>query len=143
MLEREDSENDQDDGGNAYGLSDILSRHELCAIASYHALATMKAEAYETLESDARMSFSRDTKHYIGNPIQINNPFLTRLTSLIASSAKFDALLEICDEVRHATRPNPNATNDRNALEEILAKILIGSYKLVCALITYLGPRDL
>ncbi|KAH6522037.1 hypothetical protein HBI07_219340 [Parastagonospora nodorum] len=114
----------------------IFNRFEMQAIASYPALATLKAAYVKDL-------FTNLSKDY----------FLVREARAITkSSPKFQNLSNLCSEVEIlgtlsrtwsiAAEDAAKAANTLLLLKEVRAKILIGSYKLIVQAVTWLGLRE-
>ncbi|KAH4076258.1 hypothetical protein HBH50_003210 [Parastagonospora nodorum] len=114
----------------------IFNCFEMQAIASYSALATLKAAYVKDL-------FTNLSKDY----------FLVREARAITkSSLKFQNLLNLCSEVKIlgmlsriwsiAAEDAAKAANILLLLKEVRAKILIGLYKLIVQAVTWLGLRE-
>ncbi|KAH6142902.1 hypothetical protein HBI64_013940 [Parastagonospora nodorum] len=114
----------------------IFNCFEMQAIASYPALATLKAAYVKDL-------FTNLSKDY----------FLVREARAITkSSLKFQNLSNLCSEVKIlgmlsrtwsiAAEDAAKAANILLLLKEVRAKILIGSYKLIVQAVTWLGLRE-
>jgi hypothetical protein len=135
---------------HAEGIA-VFSRAELQAIASYPSLATLKAKQYKNVGSTR-------TKKFIGKHIQLDfakpdeGMFAEHLQELIKGSSKYSVIEQECMIVRRAkTTSYPKwtpASSNQGASpartdepKEIPAKILIGSYKPIVQLITWLALR--
>ncbi|KAH5749369.1 hypothetical protein HBI88_194600 [Parastagonospora nodorum] len=114
----------------------IFNRFEMQAIASYPALATLKAAYVKDL-------FTNPSKDH----------FLVREARAITkSSPKFQNLSNLCSKVKIlgtlsrtwsiAAEDAAKAANTLLPLKEVRAKILIGSYKPIVQAVTWLGLRE-
>ncbi|KAH4810666.1 hypothetical protein HBH61_097810 [Parastagonospora nodorum] len=106
----------------------IFNRFEMQAIASYPALATLKAAQFKTYGSRKVKRFtSNSVKDLFTNPSK--DHFLVREARAITkSSPKFQNLSNLCSE-SIAAEDAAKAANTPPPPKEVRAKILIGSYK--------------
>ncbi|KAH5499524.1 hypothetical protein HBI29_162670 [Parastagonospora nodorum] len=119
----------------------IFNCFEMQAIASYPALATLKAAQFKTYSS-------RKVKRFTSNSVKdlftnsSKDHFLVREARAITkSSPKFQNLSNLCSE-SIAAEDAAKAANTPLLLKEVCAKILIGSYKLIVQAVTWLGLRE-
>ncbi|QRC99725.1 hypothetical protein JI435_413850 [Parastagonospora nodorum SN15] len=130
----------------------IFNRFEMQAIASYPALATLKAAQFKTYGSRKVKRFtSNSVKDLFTNPSK--DHFLVREARAITkSSPKFQNLSNLCSEVEILGTPSrtwsiaaedaAKAANTPPPPKEVRAKILIGSYKPIVQAVTWLGLRE-
>jgi hypothetical protein len=126
----------------------IFTRHELQAIASYPDLATLKAGLYEKHGSFATKPF---TKSYVDESMDYPTQglFYNNIGALTKSSAKFKEIMKLCMDKKDEKVLNPHwsaaaeekAKRMKTPVPPKLsrAKVLIGSFKPVAQLVTYIG----
>ncbi|KAH6101966.1 hypothetical protein HBI64_253920 [Parastagonospora nodorum] len=119
----------------------IFNRFEMQAIASYPALATLKAAQFKTYGSRKVKRFtSNSVKDLFTNPSK--DHFLVREARAITkSSPKFQNLSNLCSK-SIAAEDAAKAANTPPPPKEVRAKILIGSYKPIVQAVTWLGLRE-
>ncbi|KAH5703316.1 hypothetical protein HBI44_022590 [Parastagonospora nodorum] len=130
----------------------IFNCFEMQAIASYPALATLKAAQFKTYGSCKVKRFtSNSVKDLFTNSSK--DYFLVREARAITkSSLKFQNLSNLCSEVEIlgtlsrtwsiAAEDAAKAANTLLLPKEVRAKILIGSYKPIVQAVTWLGLRE-
>ena len=128
----------------------IFNCSEMQAIASYLLLAILKAQGYEK-------NGSKNTKRLVSDNIQQffatpdNNLIAWNITDIAKHSKKYWALEQECKRVSATKTPNPHWSQaaDSEARKKgkprppktMSAKILIGSYKPLVQLVTWLALR--
>ncbi|KAH3939681.1 hypothetical protein HBH98_182760 [Parastagonospora nodorum] len=128
----------------------IFNRSEMQAIASYPALATLKATQFKAVGSNVSRFTSDSVKDVFDHP-DGEGLISSNLSTLLEGSAKFEVLKEKCSTVQK--RKTPSRTWSSAAEEEAKAantplppknvpdKIVIGLYKTVVQGITWAGLR--
>ncbi|KAH5201798.1 hypothetical protein HBH77_127190 [Parastagonospora nodorum] len=130
----------------------IFNRFEMQAIASYPALATLKAAQFKTYGSCKVKRFTSNSVKDLFTNLSKDHFLVREARAITKSSLKFQNLSNLCSEVEIlgtlsrtwsiAAEDAAKAANTPPPLKEVRAKILIGSYKLIVQAVTWLGLRE-
>ncbi|KAH6295950.1 hypothetical protein HBI39_160110 [Parastagonospora nodorum] len=130
----------------------IFNRFEMQAIASYPALATLKAAQFKTYSSCKVKRFTSNSVKDLFTNLSKDHFLVREARAITKSSPKFQNLSNLCSEVEIlgtlsrtwsiAAEDAAKAANIPPPLKEVRAKILIGSYKLIVQAVTWLGLRE-
>ncbi|KAH5665855.1 hypothetical protein HBI44_224530 [Parastagonospora nodorum] len=108
----------------------IFNRFEMQAIASYSALATLKAAQFKTYGSRKVKRFTLNSVKDLFTNLSKDYFLVREARAITKSSLKFQNLLNLCSE-SIAAEDAAKAANTLPPLKEVCAKILIESYKLI------------
>ncbi|KAH6417836.1 hypothetical protein HBI59_249530 [Parastagonospora nodorum] len=130
----------------------IFNRFEMQAIASYPALATLKAAQFKTYGSCKVKRFTSNSVKDLFTNLSKDHFLVREARAITKSSLKFQNLSNLCSEVEIlgtlsrtwsiAAEDAAKAANTPLLLKEVRAKILIGSYKPIVQAVTWLGLRE-
>ncbi|KAH3955974.1 hypothetical protein HBH51_259250 [Parastagonospora nodorum] len=130
----------------------IFNRFEMQAIASYPALATLKAAQFKTYGSRKVKRFTLNSVKDLFTNLSKDHFLVREARAITKSSPKFQNLSNLCSEVEIlgtlsrtwsiAAEDAAKAANTLLLLKEVRAKILIGSYKPIVQAVTWLGLRE-
>ncbi|KAH5767120.1 hypothetical protein HBI93_144230 [Parastagonospora nodorum] len=130
----------------------IFNRFEMQAIASYPALATLKAAQFKTYGSCKVKRFTSNSVKDLFTNLSKDYFLVREARAITKSSLKFQNLSNLCSEVEIlgtlsrtwsiAAEDAAKAANIPLPLKEVRAKILIGSYKPIVQAVTWLGLRE-
>ncbi|KAH3943962.1 hypothetical protein HBH53_167650 [Parastagonospora nodorum] len=130
----------------------IFNRFEMQAIASYSALATLKAAQFKIYGSCKVKRFTLNSVKDLFTNLSKDYFLVREARAITKSSLKFQNLSNLCSEVEIlgtlsrtwsiAAEDAAKAANILLPLKEVCAKILIGSYKLIVQAVTWLGLRE-
>ncbi|KAH5732782.1 hypothetical protein HBI18_088410 [Parastagonospora nodorum] len=130
----------------------IFNCFEMQAIASYSALATLKAAQFKTYSSCKVKRFTLNSVKDLFTNLSKDYFLVREARAITKSSLKFQNLSNLCSEVEIlgtlsrtwsiAAEDVAKAANILLLLKEVRAKILIGSYKLIVQAVTWLGLRE-
>ncbi|KAH5867465.1 hypothetical protein HBI88_096700 [Parastagonospora nodorum] len=129
---------------------DFLSTMQ--AIASYPALATLKAAQFKTYGSCKVKRFTLNSVKDLFTNLSKDYFLVREARAITKSSLKFQNLSNLCSKVEIlgtlsrtwsiAAEDAAKAANTLLLLKEVCAKILIGSYKPIVQAVTWLGLRE-
>ncbi|KAH5133895.1 hypothetical protein HBH70_143300 [Parastagonospora nodorum] len=119
----------------------IFNCFEMQAIASYSALATLKAAQFKTYGSCKVKRFTSNSVKDLFTNLSKDYFLVREARAITKSSPKFQNLSNLCSE-SIAAEDAAKAANTLLPLKEVCAKILIGSYKLIVQAVTWLGLRE-
>ncbi|KAH5340105.1 hypothetical protein HBI33_250070 [Parastagonospora nodorum] len=119
----------------------IFNRFEMQAIASYPALATLKAAQFKIYGSCKVKRFTLNSVKDLFTNLSKDYFLVREARAITKSSLKFQNLSNLCSE-SIAAEDAAKAANTLLLLKEVRAKILIGSYKPIVQAVTWLGLRE-
>ncbi|KAH4105175.1 hypothetical protein HBH46_088690 [Parastagonospora nodorum] len=119
----------------------IFNCFEMQAIASYSALATLKAAQFKTYSSRKVKRFTLNSVKDLFTNLSKDYFLVREARAITKSSPKFQNLSNLCSE-SIAAEDAAKAANTLPPLKEVCAKILIGSYKPIVQAVTWLGLRE-
>ncbi|KAH5533524.1 hypothetical protein HBI27_197630 [Parastagonospora nodorum] len=108
----------------------IFNRFKMQAIASYPALATLKAVQFKTYSSRKVKRFTLNSVKDLFTNLSKDYFLVREARAITKSSLKFQNLSNLCSK-SIAAEDAAKAANTLPLLKEVRAKILIGSYKLI------------
>ncbi|KAH4057986.1 hypothetical protein HBH49_027160 [Parastagonospora nodorum] len=130
----------------------IFNCFEMQVIASYSALATLKAAQFKTYGSCKVKRFTLNSVKDLFTNLSKDYFLVREARAITKSSLKFQNLSNLCSEVKIlgtlsrtwsiAAEDIAKAANTLLLLKEVCAKILIESYKLIVQAVTWLGLRE-
>ncbi|KAH6078941.1 hypothetical protein HBI65_220970 [Parastagonospora nodorum] len=130
----------------------IFNCFEMQAIASYPALATLKAAQFKTYGSRKVKRFTSNSVKDLFTNLSKDYFLVREARAITKSSLKFQNLSNLCSEVEIlgmlsrtwsiAAEDAAKAANIPLLPKEVCAKILIGSYKPIVQAVTWLGLRE-
>ncbi|KAH5208904.1 hypothetical protein HBH77_082990 [Parastagonospora nodorum] len=130
----------------------IFNCFEMQAIASYPALATLKAAQFKIYGSCKVKRFMSNSVKDLFTNLSKDYFLVREARAITKSSLKFQNLSNLCSEVKIlrtlsrtwsiAAEDAAKAANTLLLLKEVRAKILIGSYKPIVQAVTWLGLRE-
>ncbi|KAH5184382.1 hypothetical protein HBH77_178390 [Parastagonospora nodorum] len=130
----------------------IFNCFEMQAIASYPALATLKAAQFKTYGSCKVKRFTLNSVKDLFTNLSKDYFLVREARAITKSSLKFQNLSNLCSEVEIlgtlsrtwsiAAEDAAKAANTLLPPKEVRAKILIGSYKPIVQAVTWLGLRE-
>ncbi|KAH6481135.1 hypothetical protein HBI55_249360 [Parastagonospora nodorum] len=130
----------------------IFNCFEMQAIASYSALATLKAAQFKTYSSCKVKRFTLNSVKDLFTNLSKDYFLVREARAITKSSPKFQNLSNLCSEVEIlgtlsrtwsiAAEDAAKAANILLLLKEVCAKILIESYKPIVQAVTWLGLRE-
>ncbi|KAH6518195.1 hypothetical protein HBI81_177990 [Parastagonospora nodorum] len=130
----------------------IFNCFEMQAIASYPALATLKAAQFKTYSSRKVKRFTSNSVKDLFTNLSKDYFLVREARAITKSSPKFQNLSNLCSEVEILGTPSrtwsiaaedaAKAANIPPLPKEVRAKILIGSYKPIVQAVTWLGLRE-
>ncbi|KAH5140438.1 hypothetical protein HBH69_209590 [Parastagonospora nodorum] len=130
----------------------IFNCFKMQAIASYSALATLKAAQFKTYSSCKVKRFTLNSVKDLFTNLSKDYFLVREARAITKSSPKFQNLLNLCSEVEIlgtlsrtwsiAAEDAAKAANTLLPPKEVRAKILIGSYKPIVQAVTWLGLRE-
>ncbi|KAH5661228.1 hypothetical protein HBI23_119710 [Parastagonospora nodorum] len=119
----------------------IFNRFKMQAIASYPALATLKAAQFKTYGSRKVKRFTLNSVKDLFTNLSKDYFLVREARAITKSSPKFQNLSNLCSE-SIAAEDAAKAANTPLPLKEVRAKILIESYKPIVQAVTWLGLRE-
>ncbi|KAH5469760.1 hypothetical protein HBI22_186200 [Parastagonospora nodorum] len=119
----------------------IFNRFEMQAIASYPALATLKAAQFKTYSSRKVKRFTLNSVKDLFTNLSKDYFLVREARAITKSSPKFQNLSNLCSK-SIAAEDAAKAANILPPPKEVRAKILIRSYKLIVQAVTWLGLRE-
>ncbi|KAH3938473.1 hypothetical protein HBH53_256760 [Parastagonospora nodorum] len=119
----------------------IFNRFEMQAIASYPALATLKAAQFKTYGSCKVKRFTLNSVKDLFTNLSKDYFLVREARAITKSSLKFQNLSNLCSK-SIAAEDAAKAANTLLLLKEVCAKILIESYKPIVQAVTWLGLRE-
>ncbi|KAH5614284.1 hypothetical protein HBI26_000080 [Parastagonospora nodorum] len=130
----------------------IFNCFKMQAIASYSALATLKAAQFKIYSSCKVKRFTSNSVKDLFTNLSKDYFLVREARAITKSSLKFQNLLNLCSEVEIlgtlswiwsiAAEDAAKAANILLPLKEVCAKILIESYKPIVQAVTWLGLRE-
>ncbi|KAH4751415.1 hypothetical protein HBH63_242040 [Parastagonospora nodorum] len=119
----------------------IFNCFEMQAIASYPALATLKAAQFKTYGSRKVKRFTLNSVKDLFTNLSKDHFLVREARAITKSSPKFQNLSNLCSK-SIAAEDAAKAANTPPPPKEVRAKILIESYKPIVQAVTWLGLRE-
>ncbi|KAH4159154.1 hypothetical protein HBH43_187720 [Parastagonospora nodorum] len=119
----------------------IFNCFKMQAIASYPALATLKAAQFKTYGSCKVKRFTSNSVKDLFTNLSKDYFLVREARAITKSSLKFQNLSNLCSE-SIAAEDAAKAANTLPPPKKVRAKILIGSYKPIVQAVTWLGLRE-